>query len=74
MSRPAAKHSHDEREMKLQIFTSQHCITCADAIAAASACAEELAHVHVEIIDVDREPGSRSGSRSRRTTFVLDGG
>jgi alkyl hydroperoxide reductase subunit AhpF len=59
--------------MKLQVFTSRHCLTCADAIAAASACAAELPHVDVEIVDVDTEPDRVPDGVIAVPTFVLDG-
>ncbi len=59
--------------MKLEVFTSRHCLTCADAIAAATACGEELPHVDVEIIDVDIAPDRVPDAVVAVPTYVLEG-
>jgi hypothetical protein len=57
----------------LEVFLTQHCFGCAEAVRLAEAVARNFPGVAVRVVDLENEPAARPESLVAVPTYVLDG-
>ena len=57
----------------LDVYLTQHCFGCAEALRLAEAAARQFPAVSVRVVDLEREPDARPRELVAVPTYILDG-